>query len=391
MEKAWLPILLILSLVACCIEVDISVPGFPAMAHYFEASEGRVQLTVALNFLGFCLASLVYGPLSEGWGRRRVMIVGNAILLVGAFSCVIAPSIGWLLVARFIQGIGASASAVVVFAMIADIYRGEKAIRLVGLMNAVLTILMAFAPVVGGVINNVIGWRGNYLVVALISLLSWMFLCWKLPETKNDIRGLRVRTIARDYGRLLSTLIFMRASLVPSLLYAAYMGFVACASFLYMETYGLNILAYAVQQGVIVGAFSVVSIFSSHITRCLGAKKCVFLGSLFSVIGLFSLVAFSFMALDSPFLVTSFMVLFCIGFALYYPLIFSASLEIYPEIKGTASSLIMAMRAFLVASVVGMVGYFYEGGLLNVALILLLTVILGAVLTIGLMGALYKK
>jgi DHA1 family bicyclomycin/chloramphenicol resistance-like MFS transporter len=391
MERLWLPFLLILSLVACCIEVDISVPGFPAMAHYFKISEGTIQLTVALNFLGFCLASLIHGPLSEGWGRRRVMVVGNAVLVAGAFGCAMAPSIEWLLAVRFIQGLGASTSAVIVFAMIADSYQGEKAIRLIGLMNSVLTILMAFAPVVGGFINKAIGWRGNYWGVAFISLLSWIFLYWKLPETKNKREILNVQNVIKDYSRLLTTLHFMRAALVPSMLYAAYMGFVASAAFLYMETYGLSILAYAVQQAVIVGSFAMTSIFSSFITRSLGAKKCVVLGSIGSVAGIFSLVVLSLLSLDSPLLVTSFMVLFCLGFAIYYPIIFSASLEIYPGIKGIASSLIMAMRALLVAAVVGIVGYFYDGTLLNVALILLLIVLIGAGLTVGLVRVLFPK
>ncbi len=76
MPRIFLP-LLILSIIACCIEVEISVPGFPDIANYFNVSDGVVQLTVAYNFLGFCLSALFYGPLSECYGRRKVMIVGN--------------------------------------------------------------------------------------------------------------------------------------------------------------------------------------------------------------------------------------------------------------------------------------------------------------------------
>ena len=129
------------------------------MAHYFGVSGGVIQLTIAYNALGFCLSSLFYGPLSESYGRRNVMIAGNAILVIGAIGCVFAPSIPFLLVSRFIQGIGASTSAVVTFAMIADTYKGGQAIRFIGIMNSILTILMAIAPVIGSFINEAVGWR----------------------------------------------------------------------------------------------------------------------------------------------------------------------------------------------------------------------------------------
>ena len=106
MPKTFLP-LAILSLVACCIEMDISVPGFPDMAHYFGVSDGIIQLTLAYNFFGFCCASFIYGPLSECYGRQKIMVGGNFLLLIGAFGCVYASTISFLLISRFIQGVGA--------------------------------------------------------------------------------------------------------------------------------------------------------------------------------------------------------------------------------------------------------------------------------------------
>ena len=244
--------LLILSIIACCIEVEISVPGFPEMARYFEVSDSLIQLTIAYNFLGFCLAGLFYGPLSESFGRRKIMIIGNAFLLTGAAGCVFAPGFDWLLFSRFIQGIGASTSAVVAFAMIADVYQGEKAAKLIGIMNSILTTLMAVAPVAGGFINKAVGWRGNYGAVAVICLISWILLLLLLPETKKDPQAFDLKKVMKDYRRLLSCGKFITFSVVPSLLYSTYMSFVACGSFLYMETFDLSIMAYTLHLGSIV-------------------------------------------------------------------------------------------------------------------------------------------
>jgi DHA1 family bicyclomycin/chloramphenicol resistance-like MFS transporter len=117
-----LPFILIISLIACCIELEISTPSFPAIVNYFNVEEFFTSLTISLNLAGFCIAAIIYGPLSEVYGRREVMLIGNFIMLLGAVLCVISPSIEFLIFARFIQGLGAATSAVMVSAIIADVY-----------------------------------------------------------------------------------------------------------------------------------------------------------------------------------------------------------------------------------------------------------------------------
>jgi MFS transporter, DHA1 family, multidrug resistance protein len=371
MPRYFLP-LLILSLIACCIEVDISVPGFPDMSRYFHVDDGIIQMTIAYNFLGFCLGGALYGPLSDAFGRRLIMVWGNAILLIGAMACVISPSIPFLLCARFIQGLGASASAVVIFAMIADAYpEKDKAAKLIGAMNAVLTILMAAAPIAGGFINEAVGWRGNYGIVALISLISWIFLVFFLPETKKSFEALNFGKIKGGYQQLLTNRLFISASIVPSLSYAAYLAFITQASFLYMETYDLTLMSYVLHQCVIILVFSMTSLLSGQIIQKLGARSCITIGVSLSALNAVGMVLVSLLVPKSPYLMTFFMSLVGLGAAISYPVIFAGSLEIFPDIKGTASSAIMSMRSFLCFAFVAITSYMYNGDPLRIALIVL--------------------
>ncbi len=371
MPRYFLP-LLILSLVACCIEVDISVPGFPDMGRYFHVEDGIIQLTVAYNFLGFCLGAALYGPLSDAFGRRPIMVWGNALLLIGAMGCVIAPSISFLLMARFLQGIGASASAVVVFAMIADAYPAkDKAAKLIGAMNAVLTTLMAAAPIVGGFINEAVGWRGNYGIVALVCGVSWISLAFFLPETRHSFEPFQAKKIRQGYGRLLTSMLFFSASLVPSLSYAAYLAFITQASFLYTETYGLSLMAYVLHQCAIVFVFSIASLFSGSILQKLGSRGCIIKGITLSGLSATGMVLVSLLAPKSPYPMTFFMGLVSLGAAISYPVIFAGSLEIFPQIRGTASSVIMSMRAFLCFGFIALTSYVYNGNPLRISLIVL--------------------
>lgn len=374
--------LLVLSLVACCIEVDISVPGFPDMARYFAVSEGEIQLTVAVNFAGFCLAALVYGPLSEAYGRRPLMVIGNLIMVLGAVGCVFAPDLPLLLLARFVQGVGASASAVVVFAMIADAYQGEKSARLIGVMNSFLTTAMALAPVLGGFINEAIGWRGNYGVVALVTVVSWVLLALYLPETRQERSIISMRKIIADFKQLLSSSRFMVYAIVPSTCGAAYFSFIACAAFLYQQTYQVNIVEYSLHQGIIVGAFSLVSSFSSNLSSRMGRHRSLLIGGAMGIGGALLMLTLSLLGECGAFATTLSMVLFASGAAIVYPLIFASSLEIFPDIRGAASSLIMSFRSLLISFSIALMGYFYNGTAYNVALIILGIMIVAFCLTL---------
>ncbi|WP_434732289.1 multidrug effflux MFS transporter [Wolbachia endosymbiont of Zygogramma bicolorata] len=375
-----LSFLLILSLIAKFIEIDISVPSFPDMVHYFNVSEGTIQLTIAYNFLGFCIGGLFFGPLSECYGRRRIMIIGNTLLLIGAVGCVFAPSIFLLLISRFVQGIGVSTS-VVMFAIVADSYKGDEAVKFIGIMNSVLTVVMAIAPVLGSFINEIVGWRGNYATVAILCLISWVLLLFLLPETKKDRDAFSLKKIMKDYRKLLSSPRFVTLSLMSSLFSAAYMSFITCGPFLYMKTFGLSSTIYALHQGAIVGCFSLISLFAGKILQKLGAIWCVISGTSVGAIGSLLLVIFSIIVPHSFYLVTLSMIIFSIGCAICQPVIFNASINVFPEIKGTASSAVSFIRAFIMAIFIGLTSYVYNGQAISVAVLILSAIVLELVFT----------
>jgi len=361
----FLPYLLMFALINSCIELEISAPGFPGMMTYFGVSESVVGLTITMNLIGFCTSAMMYGPLSDAYGRRKIMLIGNGILAIGATMCVIAQSMPILLFARFVQGFGAATSAVVVSAIIADSYKTEEASKLYGIMNALFTSLMALAPVIGGLINTSIGWRGNYGVVAGICLISWFLLLAFLPETSKPGKKIHLSAILSEYRILFTSTQFLSAAAVPSLLYACYMAYVAISPFVYMHTLGLGMFAYTLNTALVVACFAASSSLSSLITNFLGVRRTLHAALWTQLLGALLMCL---AATEVHF--TASMSLFSVGFALIYPIVFARSMEIFPQIKGTASSAIMSLRYLLCAALTALCSQAFNGSILSLALVI---------------------
>ena len=193
------------------------------------------------------------------------------------------------------------------------------------------------------------------------------------------------KKIGSDYFKLFTSPIFMITSLVPSLMFGGYMSFIACGAFLYMETYDLPIMYYALLQGMIIGSFSLTSEYSGKINKYLGEKKSIFYGVSMLLFGALSLITLSIFNLDGPSLTTISMVICALGTAISYPIIFMKSFDIFPDIRGAASSAIMSVRMLISSIVVALVSALYSGNLFIVAFIMLVVNIISTILTIYIM------
>ncbi len=146
------------------------------------------------------------------------------------------------------------------------------------------------------------------------------------------------------------------------------MTFVAIAPFIYMQVFDLDILMYTLHQAIIVFTFSLVSYFSHNITNLLGIKKTIYL-SLFC----YTLGSFLMIVAWSPYSLTIFNCIFCVGAAILYPIVFAESIEIFPEIKGTASSMIMGLRYLLCSSITWAASYFYNDTVASLSMVIFIT------------------
>lgn len=370
-----LVVLIVISLLGCCMELDISIPSFPSMMDFFGATEAQVQSTLSVNFLAFCLSGLFYGPLSEGWGRRGLMLFGATCFLVGAVGCVFSFSIYQLMFWRFIQGLGASSTLVMGFAMISDKYSGEIAAKYIGKVNAYVTIFMATAPILGSVIINYFTWRANFTLIAVIALLAWILLMAALPETRCERKPVKIVEILKDYLTVVTHKEFMLLAAIPNMIVTAYLTFVGSAAFYYINTCNLSYFQFAIHQGLVVGAFSLTSFYAGKIVNRVGPKKAVKIGLLQAVGATLLFILFSYVWPEESVLTTMAMCLFGIGCAFPMSVTVSQSLETIPTLKGTSASFIMSSRLFFSSVAVALTGVWFDGSMRPVALINIVLVV----------------
>lgn len=189
----------------------------------------------------------------------------------------------------------------------------------------------------------------------MISCFSWICLLFYLPETKPTNSKINFLENLENYKLILADKTFLSAAIIPSLLYACYLTFVAIAPFIYINFFNLNILSYTYHQASIILISAITSAISGKVNQYFGVKSTILISLLFCLLGSCALFT-----ANHAVILTMAMSLFCIGFALLYPIIFAYSMEIFPALKGPASSMIMSLRYLLCSIISGVGSYFYH-------------------------------
>ena len=380
LNQKYLPSLLIFSLIVFFIAIDIAVPSFPDMVSYFSTTEQKVQWTLSMNFLGFCISGLLYGPISDSFGRRPIMLVGGVIFTLGSLGNVFAESIELMICSSFVQGMGTSSAGIVVYAMIADLYEEEKAAKFLGVMNFVLAGSMAGAPIIGSLLVNSFGWRASFVVLSALSIITLVVIALFLPETHTNRPKFSVKQVLKDYASLFSNMKFMVYTIAPSLMFGAYMAYVGGAPFLYVTELGLSTTQYGVNLGIVLASFAVVSIFTGKLNTIIGMNKCIKLGAMISVTAALIMLVMGYSTELSHYWLTGFMAVMVIGIALCFGSAVAKCLSLSPGSVGIASSGNVSLRLIIASICVWIGSAYYDGTVRPLVVLMFICLIVSAIL-----------
>ena len=164
------------------LSIDMYLPSLPAIAADLGASDAQVQRSISGFLVGFCVGMLFYGPLSDRFGRRPVLLAGIALYLFSSLACALADSAGQLVLLRVLQALGGGAASVLARAMVRDLYPLGEAARMLALMHMVTMLAPLAAPLLGGYLMLWAGWRALFVVLALFAGLC-LLAVWRVAES----------------------------------------------------------------------------------------------------------------------------------------------------------------------------------------------------------------
>ncbi|WP_390624887.1 multidrug effflux MFS transporter [Pseudorhizobium xiangyangii] len=224
--------------------IDIMLPGLQEIgAALGVENENHRQYVVSAYLLGFGVAQLAYGPISDRFGRRRPMLVGLAIYVISSLAVVAAPSFAGLLALRFIQGIGSAAMRVITISIVRDIYGGRAMAEVMSLIMMVFMVVPVIAPGTGQIILLFGDWHLIFVFMAVMALAVALWMHFRLPETLHpeDVRPFTVRSVLGGFRIVLTNRIALCYTIASMFIFGALFGFINSAQQVYVGIYGLGV------------------------------------------------------------------------------------------------------------------------------------------------------
>jgi DHA1 family bicyclomycin/chloramphenicol resistance-like MFS transporter len=337
------------------ISMALYTPAMTEIVRAFATTESAVKMTLTLYFGGFACAQLVAGPLSDALGRRPVTFAFMGINCIASLAALAAPTVGVLMAARFVQGIGASAGVAISRAIVRDLFTGERSARIMNLIGIILAVGPALAPTIGGAMLTLTGWRSIFVAMALFGSAIVLVVAFGMRETVVPDRSrLHLGALAASYRELIVNRHFLCTSGVLAGAIGALYAQSTFLPFILMERVGLTPAEFGLgmlfQSGsFFVGSLAVRSLMARTSAYRLVAPglACIAVGS----VGVASILlhAPSFFGVMLP------VAFYAFGIAFVMPAMTTASLAPFPHIAGAAAALagFLQMGAGLVGGTLG--------------------------------------
>jgi DHA1 family bicyclomycin/chloramphenicol resistance-like MFS transporter len=340
--------LLVLATAIAPAALHMLVPSLPLLAGVFDAPASSVQLVLTLFLAGIATGQLVYGPASDRFGRRPVLIAGLSLFLLGTALCGLAWSLPSLILGRVLEACGGCAGMVLGRAIVRDLFDRERSTSAIAMITMAMSLAPSISPAIGAYLAEWFGWRADFALLGVVGAAVLALTAAKLEETHASPATVDFAGMARSFGLLLRSSAFVGFAFATAFTSASWFTFLASAPYLLSEvlqeplsTYGLMILL--PMAAYIVGNAAV-----ARLSVQLGSTRLYVFGLALSLasgimLAVWCLVGLSSWALFVPMAISS------IGNGLSQPPGIAAALSVYPRIAGAASGLLGFLQMIVAA------------------------------------------
>jgi DHA1 family bicyclomycin/chloramphenicol resistance-like MFS transporter len=344
------------------VTTDLYLPALPAITQGFGASMGQAQLTLAALLLAFGLSQLVWGPMSDRFGRRPILLWGMAAYTLASVACTLAPNMAWLIAGRTLQGIAMGAGVMGARALVRDLFQPARGATVMSQGLTGLGIIACACAPLGGMLTDWLGWRMALLLLAVFGAATFALLFWRFEETlaQPDPDALRAKPLLRANLEILGNPIFQTWCALSASSYLGLFTFLASSSFVFVSFMGYSKTAYgflmlSMSLSYILGTF-----WCRWMLRRTSVHRTVGWAAVFTITGGVSMAALAYAGQGQDWYgawaVMVPMYIFMVGHGVHQPCSQSGAVAPFPHRAGTAS----ALNGFLM-----MLGAFAMGGWLG--------------------------
>ncbi len=355
-DSRWLLPLLAALVALGPLSVDMYLPAMPAMMRALQTDIGHMHLTLSAYLAGFAIFHLACGPLADRFGRKPVLVCGTLVFVIACIGCASAGSIWELMAFRVLQGVGACVGPTLARTVTRDLFGPRRAARALSLIAMMMALGPAVAPLLGGFILLVLPWPVIFLFLAAYGSLMIMLLHRYLPESNPQRQSLHPVAIARNYAQLIVNPHYLLVTTASGLVYAGLMAYLSSSSFVYIDMLGVPVQLFGfIFLSTVVG-YMAGSALSARISNRYDSEQTMVAGAAIC------LASATTMWLGNALLPASVLVLmlpmatYAIGMGLVLPHAMAIALAPFPNIAGTASSLLGFIQMSLSALGAALVG-----------------------------------
>jgi len=262
------------------LSIDMYLPSLPLIASDLQASQADIQLTISAFLVGLFFGMLFYGPLSDKFGRRKLLLGGITLYLVASIGCFLATSAEILIYARFLQALGAAAASVLARAIVRDLFPINEAARVLSLMHLVTMLATLIAPLVGGYLILLAGWRSLFIVLFVFAAIILLATSLKIPETHyGSSRGTSIAAVFKAYLQILLQPLAVGYILCMSLTFAGMFAYITASPFVYIEYFGVSPQTYAWLFSLNIGGIILLVSLNARYVGRFGTQRLLVIGA----------------------------------------------------------------------------------------------------------------
>lgn len=355
--------------------IDMYLPALPRLGEVFSASEAQVRLTLGAYLAALALGQLVYGPLTDRYGRRRALLVGLAIYTLASVGCAVAASIEALIVMRVLQALGGCAGMVVVRAVVRDLYDPQQAARTFSLLMLVMGAAPILAPVVGGQFLHWADWPWIFVLLAVYGTVCFIAVQRVLPETLDEDtaianRALPWRAIFSDYHGLVRHRSFITYALTGGFGFASMFAYISGSPFVLMTLHDVTPAGFGLYFGAIAFSFIACSQVNARLLRRWEPRQLLAGGMLTYLAGALAVMVVTALAPGSllALMVTLTVALGALGFVAANAT--ALALAAFSRQAGIASALLGTLQLGVGAVMTVLVGVLHDGTAVPMAVLI---------------------